>query len=279
MPELPEVETIARSLRQGGIRGPGILGLRVRQAELYWPATLALPSLEEFTQRISGQRVEEIGRRGKFLKIQLSEDTLLIHLRMSGDIHVEACPDQEGNFPPARKHDRAALFFEEPYRLSFEDTRKFGRIWLVRDSLEVTGGLGPEPWDESLTPTAFYDKLHRKNRQLKPLLMDQTFLAGMGNIYTDEALHRAHLHPLTLSGKIGQEQAAQLLNAIRHVLELGIQTNGASIDWVYRGGGFQNTFQVYDRAKEPCYTCGSPIERITVGQRGTHFCPVCQPRA
>jgi formamidopyrimidine-DNA glycosylase len=159
----------------------------------------------------------------------------------------------------------------------FNDTRKFGRVWLLEDPEEVLGLLGPEPLGESLTSSIFYGMLHCRRRQLKPLLLDQTFLAGLGNIYTDEALHHARLHPLALSDRLSIEQADRLLYSIRNVLQEGIRRQGASIDWVYRGGDFQNYFRVYQRTGEPCPECGTAILRLVIGQRGTHFCPDCQP--
>ena len=180
------------------------------------------------------------------------------------------------NARPFEKHDRLALEFNNGQRLVFNDTRKFGRAWLVKDPAEVLGGLGPEPLDDLLTPETFFNMLHSRSRQLKPLLMDQSFIAGLGNIYTDEALHLAKLHPLAVSDQITQEASARLLTAIREVLGEGIRRNGASIDWVYRGGDFQNHFSVYGRAGSPCPVCGTPIERLVVGQRGTHICPNCQ---
>lgn len=277
MPELPEVETIVRSLRHSGRGERSVLGMTIEHAEVYWARTIQTPSSVEFIARIKGQSVGEINRRGKYLLIKLSTDYLIIHLRMSGDLHVEPIADENGKPMPPRKHDRAAIFFEQGYRLSFEDTRKFGRMWLVRNPNEVIGDLGPEPLDPSLTEEMFFQLLHANRRQLKPLLLDQTFLAGLGNIYTDEALHLAHLHPLKASDSVSAPEAAHLLAAIRSVLLMGIETNGASIDWVYRGGSFQNKLQVYGRENEPCFTCGHPVEKIIVGQRGTHFCPVCQP--
>ncbi len=121
-----------------------------------------------------------------------------------------------------------------------------------------------------------FENLHKKKRQLKPLLLDQTFLAGLGNIYTDECLHIAKLHPLALSNSVTQKQARALHEAIQSVLREGIRRNGASIDWVYRGGDFQNHFRVYDRDGKPCPVCGTVIQKFTVGQRGTHICPKCQ---
>jgi formamidopyrimidine-DNA glycosylase len=123
-----------------------------------------------------------------------------------------------------------------------------------------------------------YSALHNKHRQLKPLLLDQTFLAGLGNIYTDETLHIAKLHPLAVSDSLTPEQTQALQDAVRKVLKEGLRRNGASIDWVYRGGEFQNHFRVYDREGKPCPVCGTKIERIVVGQRSTHYCPKCQMR-
>jgi formamidopyrimidine-DNA glycosylase len=271
MPELPEVETIARILRQGAPQQPSILGRHILGADLLWERTLAKPSPGEFSRRITGQVINTIGRRGKFLVFQLSRNWLLLHLRMSGDLLVK----------PARSaletHDRLVLTLEGDMHLVFNDARKFGRVWLVEEVDAVLGNLGPEPLDESLTPDGFYQRLHASHRQLKPLLLDQAFLAGMGNIYVDEALNLACLHPLLSSNRVTQQQASQLLEAIRQVLKDGIIRNGASIDWVYRGGDFQNYFRVYQRTGQPCPRCGTPIARITVGQRGTHFCPHCQP--
>jgi formamidopyrimidine-DNA glycosylase len=148
---------------------------------------------------------------------------------------------------------------------------------LVDEVDRVVGNLGPDPLDDGFTVDDFFNHLHATRRQLKPLLLDQTFLAGMGNIYVDEALNLAKLHPLTPSNTLTEAQAARLLESIHTVLRDGILRNGASIDWVYRGGDFQNYFRVYQRTGQPCSACGTPIERITVGQRGTHFCPYCQP--
>jgi formamidopyrimidine-DNA glycosylase len=206
--------------------------------------------------------------------LTLSQDVLLIHLRMSGDLRIEAPPS--GEFIPLL-HDRAVFVFKDGWRLVFNDPRKFGRIWLVQDPQTILGKLGPEPLDPAFTAQEFHRLLQQRHRQIKPLLMDQSFLAGLGNIYADEALYKSHLHPLRLADGLALAQSESLLAAIHEVLEEGIRRNGASIDWVYRGGSYQNTFMVYQRTGQPCYTCGTPIERALIGQRGTHFCPVCQP--
>jgi formamidopyrimidine-DNA glycosylase len=268
MPELPEVETIAKYLRSEH----GVVGKTISGTQVFWPRSLAVPSLNQFIDDVRGQKIGAVERRGKFLKLNLTRQTLLIHLRMSGDIFVES-----GKTSRETKHDRVVLEFIDGSRMAFNDTRKFGRVWLVDDPLTVTGSLGPEPLENSLTVDIFCGMLANVKRQTKPLLMDQTFIAGLGNIYTDEALFLAGIHPCTPSDRIGAEKASDLLTAIREVLLEGIKRNGASIDWVYRGGDFQNQFQVYQRTGLPCYRCGTAIERITVAQRGTHFCPHCQP--
>lgn len=272
---MPEVETIARTLREGGQGRAPVIGRKVSAAHLLWQRTLAEPLPELFLARLPGQEITEVSRRGKFLLLHLSADWLLIHLRMSGDIRVESAAGPDGALEPL-KHDRLVLDFSDGWRLAFTDPRKFGRVWLAADPAAVTGGLGPEPFDPALTAETLHARLLRSRRQIKPLLLDQTFLAGLGNIYTDEALHMARIHPLRLSHTLTAPESTRLLEAIRAVLSEGIRRNGASIDWVYRGGDFQNAFQVYGRGGQPCPTCGRPVERITVGQRGTHFCPYCQ---
>jgi formamidopyrimidine-DNA glycosylase len=271
MPELPEVETIARALREGGRDGPPLPGRVIESAELLWARSLAQPDAAEFLARVPGQSVRTVGRRAKFLTIQLDRDILLYHLRMSGDVRVEARGEA------LQKHDRLLLNFVDGIRLVFNDPRKFGRVWLLNDPNPMLNKLGPEPLDPDFKAENLYARLQRTKRQIKPLLLDQAFLAGMGNIYSDEALHRAGLHPLLPSNKISSEQAGLLLESIRGVLDEGIRRNGASIDWVYRGGDFQNAFRVYQRTGQPCPVCGNPIVRIVVGQRSTHFCAVCQP--
>ncbi|MEW6241205.1 MAG: bifunctional DNA-formamidopyrimidine glycosylase/DNA-(apurinic or apyrimidinic site) lyase [Chloroflexota bacterium] len=265
MPELPEVETIARSLR------PELAGKTILDADVRWTRTIAMPSARKFKERVRGQRIESVGRRAKFLHFTLSQDSLFVHLRMSGDLFIK------GAAAVPEKHDRLILTLSGGKKLVFNDARKFGRVWLTDQPALVIGDLGPEPLDTAFTADMFYEMLRRRHRRLKPLLLDQTFLAGLGNIYTDEALHMARLHPLAASDAVKREQARVLHEAIRSVLNEGIRRNGASIDWVYRGGEFQNHFRVYGREGQPCPVCGTKIKRLVVGQRGTHVCPRCQP--
>ncbi|GAB4491011.1 MAG: bifunctional DNA-formamidopyrimidine glycosylase/DNA-(apurinic or apyrimidinic site) lyase [Anaerolineales bacterium] len=267
MPELPEVETFARSLR------PELTGRTIISAQLRWARSLAAPtSPEEFTRVLRGETIQSVGRRAKYLLIGLKNATLLIHLRMSGDLRLLA-PGEE-----FAKHDRLILTLDDGRALAFNDPRKFGRLWLTADPATVTGRLGPEPLSDDFSADWLYAALQAHHRQLKPLLLDQTFLAGLGNIYSDEACHLAGLHPARISDTISPQESARLREAIRATLNAGIAHHGASIDWVYRGGGFQNHFRVYGRGGQACPVCGTPIQRIVLGQRGTHFCPACQPR-
>ncbi|MBE0670452.1 MAG: DNA-formamidopyrimidine glycosylase [Anaerolineales bacterium] len=268
MPELPEVETIARAIETE------VVGGTIVSADVLWPRTLAAPSVKKFKELVKGQKIKAVSRRAKYLILVLEDYNLLIHLRMSGDLIVRT-----GKIKP-EKHDRLILFLRSKNgresQLAFNDTRKFGRVWFTDQPETVLGKLGPEPLEKEFTPQWLFENLHKKKRQLKPLLLDQAFLAGLGNIYTDECLHIAKLHPLALSNSVSQKQAKALHEAIQSVLKEGIRRNGASIDWVYRGGDFQNYFRVYDREGKPCPVCGIEIQKFTVGQRGTHVCPKCQ---
>jgi formamidopyrimidine-DNA glycosylase len=242
----------------------------INSAQVLWPRSLATPTVEEFYRRLPGQVITAIGRRGKIILFSLTRDTLLIHLRMSGDLLVE--PEDA----PLALHHRILINFQNGTRLAFNDTRKFGRAWLVDDPEQVIERLGPEPLAPNFTADDLYQRLQATHRQLKPLLLDQSFLAGLGNIYVDESLNLARLHPLENSQQVTRQQAVCLWESIRQVLTEAILRNGASIDWVYRGGDFQNYFRAYNRVGQPCLECGTPIQRIKVGQRGTHFCPHCQ---
>lgn len=271
MPELPEVESIARSLREGYEDKVSLLGQEICSVSIFWPGFLVGAELAEFTKLLPGQNILAIGRRAKFLTLQLSHDKLAIHLRMSGDLRVH-----RGQAVDVAKHDHLHIHFASGNYLAYNDPRKFGRVYFMSDLQALFARLGPEPLDPSFTPKQFHARLKSRSRLLKPLLLDQSFLAGLGNIYTDEALFDSALHPLRTSDSLSSDESTRLFNSIRKVLLLGIQHNGASIDWVYRGGDFQNYFQVYQQTGQPCPRCGTPLQRILVGQRGTHFCPHCQ---
>ncbi len=264
MPELPEVETFARALKLE------LIGHTILSADLRWARTLATPSPSQFKKQIAGQKIVDVSRRAKYLILQLEDYNLLIHLRMSGDLIIRQ------DTIKAEKHDRLILHLSNQNHLAFNDTRKFGRVWLTDQPDEILGKLGPEPLEKNFSVQWLFENLQARKRSLKPLLLDQTFIAGLGNIYTDECLHIAGLHPLAASNNVTKEQAAELHKAIRAVLKEGIRRNGASIDWVYRGGEFQNYFRVYGREGQPCPVCDTKIQKLTVGQRGTHVCPNCQ---
>lgn len=268
MPELPEVETVARRIE------PDLIGRIIVSADVRWARTLATLSVKKFKQDIVGQAIKSVSRRAKYLILNLENYNLLIHLKMSGDLSV-----RKGKIKP-EKHDRLVLDLKsktgELSQLAFNDTRKFGRVWLTNQPEKFLGKLGPEPLEKNFTPQWLFENLRKRKRQIKPLLLDQTFLAGIGNIYADESLHIAKIHPQALTNSVTQKQAQALHEAIVSVLKEGIRRNGASFDWVYRGGEYQNYFRVYDREDELCMVCGTKIKKIFVGQRGTHFCPKCQ---
>jgi formamidopyrimidine-DNA glycosylase len=272
MPELPEVETIARRLRGGCGSEPPLIGREILDVQIRHPAPVARPGPKAARARMIGCAFREISRRGKFIVCRLTRGFLLIHLRMSGDLQLLPSAAE------ARKHDHIIWRLDGEWDLRFHDPRRFGRMWAVDDPAEILDGLGPEPLSAGFTAARLRAMLGARRRLLKPLLLDQTFIAGIGNIYADESLHRARLHPLRRSDSLRSEESDRLRRGIRAALRVGIARNGASIDWAYRGGEFQHSFRVYGREGEPCARCGVKIRRIIVGQRSTYFCPVCQPR-
>jgi formamidopyrimidine-DNA glycosylase len=265
MPELPEVETIVRRCR------PRVEGRRIRAFASSW-AKNAFPSVSHVRRGVVGRTVTRLGRRAKFIVFHMEDGGhLLVHLRMSGRLEWA---DQPGFRP---EHIRAHWDLDDGRRLLFCDARKFGRIVYTRDLPATTAALGPEPLEPEFTPRVLARILRRRRRQLKPLLLDQTAIAGLGNIYTDEALHAAGLHPLTRADTLSDVQVRRLHAAIRRILRLAIRNHGTTIDWIYPGGWMQRRLRVYGRTDEPCCDCGTPIVALRVGQRSTHFCPRCQP--
>ncbi|MEW5956441.1 MAG: bifunctional DNA-formamidopyrimidine glycosylase/DNA-(apurinic or apyrimidinic site) lyase [Chloroflexota bacterium] len=264
MPELPEVETVVR-----GLRGP-LVGRTFTGVEARWPNSIKTP-LPELQSRLPGQRIEAVTRRGKYLQLHLSgELTLLLHLKMSGDLRVEPASE------PLDPHVRTIFGLDNGHELRFNDTRKFGRVYLVDDPAQVLGKLGPEPLAGDFTVEAFKALFKRRQGRLKPLLLNQEFIAGIGNIYADESCFGAGLDPRRQADTLTDAELERLYYAIRQTLQHGIVYKGASLDDVYRGGEFQNHFQVYGRTDEPCYKCGAPILRVVLGGRSTHFCVNCQ---
>jgi formamidopyrimidine-DNA glycosylase len=271
MPELPEVETVAHDLRGQ------LVGRRFVSATVLWPRTLAMPPLEEVEARLQGREVIAVGRRGKYLLMHLDDgQTLVAHLRMTGRLSIVAAdsPLLED------KHTRAWFGLAGGDALVFNDSRKFGRIWLAERLEDVVGKLGPEPLAWDLTPEDFAARIRRRKVAVKALLLDQTVVAGVGNIYADESLYRAGIHPLRKASTLTDAEAGRLYDALREVLNEAIQKRGTLLR-DYRtpygeDGYFQNDLRVYGKVGMPCPRCGEPIERIRVTQRSTHFCPKCQ---
>lgn len=271
MPELPEVETLARDLDRL------VAGVEIAAVETCWSRSVAIPTAEELAERLPGCSITGVRRRGKFLILSLSDSSdLLVHLRMSGQLRVEpASCSPDG-------HARVIFQLADGRQLVFSDTRKFGRIYWTRDLREVVGDLGPEPLGDGLTVEAFSAALACRRGAIKPLLLNQRFLAGLGNIYTDEALFLAGVHPLRRANSLTAEETERLYRAIRTVLGQAIASRGTTLDderyldaegWP---GSYGERLRVYRRAGEPCPRCGEAIERIVVGGRGTHLCPRCQ---
>jgi formamidopyrimidine-DNA glycosylase len=202
---------------------------------------------------------------------------LCVHLRMTGRLSVDAAGEPRGPW------ERLRIALDDGRVLRFVDPRKFGRVRFTRDPAEVLGALGPEPLGAAFRVPWFKAALRARRRLLKPLLLDQAFLAGLGNIYVDESLHRAGLHPLERSDRLRPPDVARLHASIRAVLREAVAREGSSFDAFYRTpegkpGRFQDRFRVYERAGQPCLGCGTPIQALVVAQRGTHVCPRCQPK-
>ncbi len=264
MPELPEVETIVNHLR------PDLVGRTITAVQLRWPRHTPDPALVQ--DRLPGRSVTGLERRGKFVVMRLdpSDLTLLVHLGMSGRLTVAP----RGEEPD--RHTHTILTWDDGSRLHFSDSRKFGRLYLVADPATVLGRLGPEPLSETFTPHWLAQQLARRRRVIKSLLLDQTFLAGLGNIYADESLHRAGVDPRRPADTLSPEEVAALQGSIQEVLAEAIRHQGTTLDWVYPEGGMQLRLRVYGRGGQPCPACGTPVERAVLGQRSTHFCPACQ---
>jgi formamidopyrimidine-DNA glycosylase len=269
MPELPEVETTVRALRAP------LVGRTITAVSNNWPRQLATHDVDALNWQIRDQRVDAVNRRAKYLVFSLSGgDTLIIHLKMSGHLSVV-----DASQPP-HKHVHTTFSLDNGTELRFRNMRKFGRVYLVTDPDSVLGGLGPEPLDDAFTPDGLRARLNGRSRAMKPLLLDQQFIAGVGNIYADEALFYARIHPRRTADSLTDSEIEALYTAIQKVLTMGIEREGASIDLYTKPDGtrgdMQNAVAVFRRTEFPCYQCQTPIERIVMNGRSTHFCPTCQ---
>lgn len=281
MPELPEVETIVRDLNEADL-----IGQTIAETRVLWAKTLAFPDLRTFAAKLKGRVIETMARRGKYIVFSLSGGyTVLIHLRMTGRLSLDR------DWPRADAHARMAWRVRrkknpaESLVLCFRDPRKFGRVWLL-DSGEPSplDKLGVEPLSAALTVSCLSRALGARGAAVKTLLLDQTIIAGLGNIYVDEALWHAGLHPLRPGRSLKPDDIRRLRNAIRHVLQRALRAGGTSLGtgrgnfYGLRGqpGRHLARLKVYRRTSQPCPRCATPVERIVVAQRGTHLCPRCQ---
>ena len=271
MPELPEVETVARDLR------PLITGSTIVDATTTWPRTLRNLDPEGFAAGVAGRTIEAVGRRGKQLVVDLSGGAFLtIHLKMTGQVFVVP---QDG---PEDPYVRVVLALEDGREIRFRDIRKFGRIGLyvaADGEADPFAKVGPEPLVAAFTVSAFRKRLRARKGRLKPLLLDQAFVAGVGNIYADESLWAARLHPLRTAPTLRPADERRLWFEMRRILAEAVVRRGSSIDDYTAPDGdgeMQDHLAVYQRTAEPCLRCGRPIRRIVVGARATHFCSWCQ---
>jgi len=263
VPELPEVETVVRGLQNT------IVGETIVDLEVPWEKALVA---DDPYESIVGKAITGVRRRAKYIVIELDHGALLVHLRMTGKLTPV--------FP--EKHVTVILNFESGSSLYFQDTRKFGRMEYVHNPDDTLDHLGPEPLSVEFTVDAFYDMLRGKKRQIKPLLLDQTFLAGLGNIYVDEALFQAGIQPLSIASVIPKARVDSLHSAIQSILSASIKAQGTTVLNFSHGdnqsGTYQAALQVYGRKDEPCLICDTPVTKIKVGQRGTHYCSSCQKK-
>ena len=274
MPELPEVETIKNDLE------PLVVGRKFTEVTVDDDTVVQKPSVEEFGHGLVGRRVVGLGRRGKFLILRLDNGRgLMVHLRMTGNLlATEACRRLPKELATARV--RAVFRFDDGSTLSFIDRRRMGRMWLVADQEELVGKLGPEPLSPDFTVAVLAGLLAKHRAPIKAMLCDQGIIAGVGNMYADEALFESRIHPLTPAADLSRAKVKRLYSAIQGILTTAITNRGASVDTYFRPDGNRGAahyqFKVAHRLNENCPACGGPIERIRVRGRGTYFCPKCQ---
>jgi len=273
MPELPEVETIVRGLREK------ILNKKIIKIDVNYSKTIDTHSAEDFRSILLNSQIIDITRRAKYIVFHiLNSYSLILHLRMTGKVLIKTKNDI------ATKHDHITFHLENGTQIFYNDTRKFGRFYLTKDKEKILGKLGPEPLGNSFIYAEFSKKLASTQRKIKAVLLDQSFIAGLGNIYTDEALWEARIHPEQPANNISQSKQKALFEAIKNVLIKGIENRGTSLgdgqgNYASSGnnrGNNQNTLNVFAKTGKPCPNCENIIQKIVVTQRGTHFCPMCQ---
>ncbi|HKW70363.1 MAG TPA: bifunctional DNA-formamidopyrimidine glycosylase/DNA-(apurinic or apyrimidinic site) lyase [Candidatus Dormibacteraeota bacterium] len=273
MPELPEVETIVADLR------PHLIGRTITRCELAFPTIVRHPEPEQFVDGVFGQRIESVTRRGKYIQIGLSDDVVLVvHLGMTGQLRLV------DPVLPLQRHTHAVFFLDDCRELRYRDPRRFGRLLLGTEQALISSKkmprLGPEPIDAAFAADELYRRLRKRRAPLKAVLLDQAAIAGVGNIYADESLHRARLRPDRVARTVSRNSARRLHESLRESLQLAIANRGSSVD-TYRDawgevGGQQEKLLVYGRAGEPCFSCGRPLSAIRIAGRTTVFCRRCQ---
>lgn len=274
MPELPEVETIRRDLEGR------LLGRRITAVTFPPQSGKPVPVLQgvdeaSFRKGVVGACIVGVGRRGKYLAFRLDGGlALVVHLRMTGRLLHRRPAD------PPDPHLRAVLSLDDGTELRFSDVRKFGRLWLVDDPARVSEGLGPEPLDEGFSAELLAQALAGRRAPVKSILLDQRRLAGIGNIYADEACFEAGIDPRRPAASLDAAEVRALHAAVRRVLLAGLESRGASFrdyaDAAGNAGAMQTRVKVFRRTESPCYVCGSPIQRVKLAGRSTHLCPRCQ---
>ena len=273
MPELPEVETIATDLR------PHLAGRTIVSCDLRFPTIVRHPEPELFVDLVAGMRIESVKRRGKYILIGLEQErVLVVHLGMTGQLRIV------NPATPIADHTHAIFDLDDGRQLRYSDPRRFGRILLGTEAdlllARAMPRLGPEPIDPDFSAEQLYAALRRRKAPLKAVLLDQATVAGVGNIYADESLHRAGLRPDRVARRLSRKSAARLHESLRTSLETAIRNRGSSVD-TYRDawgelGGQQEVLLVYGRGGEPCFTCGRPLSSIRIAGRTTVFCRTCQ---
>ncbi len=270
MPELPEVQTIINGLL------PHIIGRSITDVDILWEKSIKRPSIHQFRDLLIGAKFEGLGRRGKYLIFSLSNGySLIIHLRMSGTLLLrksDEAPD---------RYARVVFYLDNGSELRFCDVRKLGTIYLVEDEKTVIRDMGPEPLEQAFAPSVLKERLAGRTAPIKATLCDQKVVAGIGNMYADEILHKIGIHPLTKTSALSDGEMEKIYKATIDVLSSAIENKGATVsnyvDSSGQAGTAQDHFKVAHRYKKPCPVCGTEIERIKVRGRGTYFCPNCQP--
>lgn len=274
VPELPEVETIRRTLIELAS------GKTIERVTVKWPNIIKRPEqVEQFCDALVGQTIRDVERRGKFLKIVLDDYTMVSHLRMEGKYALHENADEPD------KHVHVFFHFTDGTELRYRDVRKFGTMHLFKkgeeDLFPPLIGLGPEPFDETFNPSQLKMRIGKTSRKIKPVLLDQNVVVGLGNIYVDEALFRAGIHPERVASQLTDEEYEKLYEEIVATLQEAVKQGGSTIRTYVNTQGqigmFQQQLYVYGRKGESCKICGTPIEKFVVGGRGTHICPNCQP--